>query len=163
VRKRQRCRRTGERCQVHVHARGRAFFRVEDPSLDAVARTTRSYRDGTPVAFIDWDGARPNEPLELGHAARWYVSFADDAYCMEIGFGSSADRARQLSLFSDAYGANPGEAVDAVRRAKVREAERAHHWAGLTAGAAAAFFGHIARERAWLAAHGDELPQALTG
>lgn len=122
------------------------------------------YRDGTPVAFIDWDGARPNEPLlEFGHAAWWYVPLADDAYCVEMGFGSPPNRGRRLGLFADAYGADPGEVIDVVRRAKVREAERARYWAGLTAGAAAAFFGHIARELDWLAAHEDELRHALAG
>jgi aminoglycoside phosphotransferase (APT) family kinase protein len=40
------------------------------------------YRDGRPVAFIDWDSARPNEALlELGQAAWWFVPLADDTYC----------------------------------------------------------------------------------
>ena len=120
------------------------------------------YRDGTPVAFIDWDGARPNEPLlEFGHAAWWYVPLADDDYCVEMGFGSPPDRGRRLGLFADAYGADLAEVIDVVRRAKLREAERARYWAGLTAGAAAAFFGHIARELDWLAAHEDALHQTL--
>jgi aminoglycoside phosphotransferase (APT) family kinase protein len=55
------------------------------------------YRDGTPVAFIDWDGARPNEPL------------------IEL----------------------------------------------LATGVVAGFFGHIARELDSLAAHEDELRDAL--
>jgi hypothetical protein len=51
--------------------------------------------------------------------------------------------------------------IDAVRQAKLREAEQARYWTGFTAEAAAAFFGHIARELRWLAAHEDELRQAL--
>jgi hypothetical protein len=119
------------------------------------------YHDGRPVAFIDWDGARPNEPLlEFGHAAWWYVPLADDTYCAEIGFASPPDRGRRLRLFADAYGADPAEVIDVVRQAKVRDAERARYWPGLTAEAASAFFGHIARELAWLGAHENELRHA---
>ena len=120
------------------------------------------YCNGTPVAFIDWDGARPNEPLlEFGHAAWWYVPLADDSYCVEMGFGSPPDRRRRLRIFADAYGADRAEVIDVVRRAKVREAERARYWVGLNARAAAAFFGHIARELDWLAAHENELRHAV--
>jgi hypothetical protein len=120
------------------------------------------YRDGGPVAFIDWDGARPNEPLlEFGHAAWWYVPLADDTYCAEMGFASPPDRGRRLRLFADAYGIAGAKVIDAVREAKQREAERPRYWHGMTTAAAADFLGHIARELTWLAAHEDKLCQAL--
>ena len=55
------------------------------------------YRDGLPLAFIDWDGARPNEPLlEFGMAAWWYVPLMGDSYCAEMGFAEPPDRGRRL-------------------------------------------------------------------
>ena len=69
------------------------------------ARTTRS-TGRSAAAFIDWDGARPNEPLlEFGMAAWWHVPLMDDAYCAEMGFAEPPDRGRRLRLFADAYGA----------------------------------------------------------
>jgi aminoglycoside phosphotransferase (APT) family kinase protein len=112
------------------------------------------YRDGEPVAFIDWDGARPNDPLlEFGHAAWSYVPLADDPYCAEMGFAEPPDRPARLRLFAGAYGIESAAAIDAARRAKIAEGERARYWAGLTAAGASEFFGHLARELAWLAAN----------
>jgi len=120
------------------------------------------YRDGTPVAFIDWDGARPNTPLlEFGHAAWSYVPLADDAYCSEMGFARPPDRAVRLRSFANAYGVDHAVVIDAVRDAKISEGERPRYWSGLTAAAASEFFGHLQRELAWLAANEHELRQAL--
>lgn len=120
------------------------------------------YRDGRPVAFIDWDGARPNEPLlELGFAAWAYVPLADDAYCREMGFEAPPDRGRRLRLFGEAYGTGGGELLDAVREAKQREAERPRYWPGMTAAIVAEFLSHIVRELGWLAEHEEELRAAV--
>ena len=120
------------------------------------------YRDRMPVAFIDWDGARPNEPLlEFGHAAWWHVPLMDDAYCAEMGFDSPPDRARRLRIFVDAYGADRARVLDAVREAKQREAERPRYWPGMTAAIVAEFLSHIVRELRWLEANEDELRAAL--
>ena len=120
------------------------------------------YRDGVPVAFIDWDGARPNEPLlELGHAAWQYVPLMDDAYCAEMGFEEPPDRGRRLRLFVDAYGADPAHILDAVREAKQREAECPRYWPGMTAAIVAEFLSHIVRELDWLDANEDDLRAAL--
>ncbi|MBA3366003.1 MAG: phosphotransferase [Actinobacteria bacterium] len=121
------------------------------------------YRHGAPVAFIDWDGARPNEPpLEFGHAAWWYVPLAADEYCAEMGFANPPDRGKRLRLFAGAYGVDPAEAIDLVREAKQREAERPRYWPDMTAAAAAEFLGHIVLELDWLAANEVELRHALT-
>jgi hypothetical protein len=120
------------------------------------------YRDGDPVAFIDWDGARPNEPLlEWGHAAWWFVPLADDAYCAEMGFAEPPDRGARLALFADAYGIARGDALVLVREAKKHEAERPRYWPGITAAAASTFLGHIARELDWLAINEGTLTSAL--
>jgi Ser/Thr protein kinase RdoA (MazF antagonist) len=120
------------------------------------------YREGWPVAFIDWDGARPSEPLlELGQAAWWHVPLMDDAYCAELGFERPPDRARRLRIFVDAYGADRAQVLDAVRAAKQREAERPRYWPGMTATIVAEFLTHIVRELRWLEANEDELRAAL--
>jgi hypothetical protein len=120
------------------------------------------YREDGPVAFIDWDGARPNEPLlELGHAAWSYVPLMDDAYCAEMGFERPPDRGRRLRLFVDAYGADLSHVLNAVREAKQREAERPRYWPGMTASIVSEFLSHIVRELDWLAANEDELRAAL--
>jgi Phosphotransferase enzyme family len=120
------------------------------------------YLDGRPVGFIDWDGARPNEPLlELGFASCSCVPLADDAYCREMGFDEPPDRGARLRLLARAYGASGTEALDAVREAKQREAERPRYWPGMTAAIVAEFLAHIVRELEWLAANETELRAAL--
>ena len=120
------------------------------------------YAEDGPVAFIDWDGARPNEPLlELGHAAWAYVPLADDAYCREMGFAEPPDRGRRLRLFGEAYRTGEAELLEAVREAKQREAERPRYWPGMTAAIVAEFLSHIVRELEWLAANEDSLRAAL--
>ena len=120
------------------------------------------YCDGWPVGFIDWDGARPNEPLlELGFAAWSYVPLAGDAYCREMGFTEMPDRGLRLRAFADAYGADRTQVLKAVREAKQREAERPRYWPGMTAVIVAQFLSHIVRELEWLAANEDELRAAL--
>jgi Phosphotransferase enzyme family len=120
------------------------------------------YRDGLPVAFIDWDGARPNEALlELGHAAWSYVPLESDDFCREMGFAEPPDRAKRLRILTDAYGADKTDVLDLVRLAKQREAERTRYWPDLTTAAAAEFLGHIARELDWLARNEDTLRRAL--
>ena len=120
------------------------------------------YRDGEPVAFVDWDGARPDDPLlELGHAAWWFVPLADDAYCAEMGFASPPDRGARLRLLADAYGAARPDVLELVREAKQREAERPRYWPGMTAAGAAQFLRHVVRELEWLAANEEALRRAL--
>jgi hypothetical protein len=120
------------------------------------------YRGGLPVAFIDWDGARPNEPLlEFGMAAWWHVPLMDDSYCAEMGFAESPDRPRRLRLFADAYGADGDELFEAVREAKQREAERPRYWPGMTAAIVAEFLSHIVRELRWLEENEADLRRAL--
>ena len=121
------------------------------------------YRGGEPVAFVDWDGARPNDALlELGHAAWWFVPLAGDAYCAEMGFGSPPDRGARLRLFAEAYGVARSDVLDLVREAKQREAERPRYWPGMTAAAAAGFLRHVVQELEWLAANERTLRRALS-
>ena len=120
------------------------------------------YQDGRPVAFIDWDGARPNDPLlEAGFAAWTYVPLDDDAYCLEMGFEQPPDRGRRLRIFGEAYGTGGPEFLEAVREAKQREAEKSRYWPSMTPAIVADFLSHIVRELRWLAENENELRAAL--
>jgi aminoglycoside phosphotransferase (APT) family kinase protein len=62
-------------------------------------------RDGTPVAFIDWDTAGPvDASWELAEVAWLNVQLYDDDVAERIGLGDAASRAQQLRVLVDAYG-----------------------------------------------------------
>ncbi len=60
------------------------------------------FRDGRPVAFIDFDFAAPGHPLEdVGYMAwAWCISSRPDR-------GPAAEQARQVRILADAYGLSP--------------------------------------------------------
>ena len=63
------------------------------------------FRDGRPVAFLDWDLASPAPPAwDLAHAAWQFVPLSDDAGCTRNGWASPPDRARRLRVLCDGYG-----------------------------------------------------------
>ena len=63
-------------------------------------------RNGQPVAFIDWDTATPGPRVwDLGLAAWRWVPFWPDDKCRAVGLPTgTAEKARRLRLFVDAYG-----------------------------------------------------------
>ena len=80
------------------------------------------YRRGLPVAFIDWDMIRPNDPLvEFGNAAWHFVPLGNDAYFGESGFRDPPDLSDRLARFARVrrdgssrrgVGAAPGQAAE---------------------------------------------------
>jgi aminoglycoside phosphotransferase (APT) family kinase protein len=63
------------------------------------------YRDGIPVAFIDWDSAGPVDPLADLAAAAWtFVPLAPPRQLAEAGFDPLPDLPARLRTFVDAYG-----------------------------------------------------------
>jgi len=63
------------------------------------------YRDGIPVAFIDWDAAQPAGPLaDLAAAAQAFVPLAPPGLLAEAGFDPLPDLAARLRTFLDGYG-----------------------------------------------------------
>ena len=63
------------------------------------------WRDGEPVAFIDWDFAEPASPLvDVAEMAFFIAPMAADPYWGQCGFASAPDRARRLRVFCEAYG-----------------------------------------------------------
>jgi len=75
------------------------------------------WRDGVPVALLDWDLAGPRSPLhDVAYALEYSVPFRDDAGAMaDIGFPAPPDRAARLRVFAEAYGLPSTDGlVDAV-------------------------------------------------
>jgi Ser/Thr protein kinase RdoA (MazF antagonist) len=64
------------------------------------------YRDGLPVAFVDWELASPGPPLwDVAYAAWRFVPFYPDV---------ETDRPRRLRLLADAYGLSADERAELV-------------------------------------------------
>jgi Phosphotransferase enzyme family len=85
------------------------------------------FRDGSPVAFIDWDLASPGLKVwDVAYVLWHFVPMYDNEKCLRLGCDASTnDRARRLRGFSDAYGwPSPGDLLPAViqrqRRARNR-------------------------------------------
>jgi Phosphotransferase enzyme family len=83
------------------------------------------YRDGLPIAFIDWDAAQPVDPLaDLAEAAWTFVPLAPPEQLTEAGFATLPDLPARLRMFLDAYGLADREAIlPALQRCKLDEAD----------------------------------------
>lgn len=70
------------------------------------------YRDGIPVAFIDWDAAQPVHPVaDLAAAARTFVPLVPPGLFTEAGFDPLPDLAARLRTFLDGYGLTDRTAI----------------------------------------------------
>ncbi len=83
------------------------------------------YRDGIPVAFIDWDAAQPIEPLaDLADAAWTFVPLAPPGQLAEAGFDPLPDLPTRLRMFIDSYGLTDRRAIlPELRRCRQDEPE----------------------------------------
>jgi aminoglycoside phosphotransferase (APT) family kinase protein len=120
------------------------------------------YRDGVPVAFIDWDAAGPVDPMVDLAAAAWeFVPLVPPDQLREAGFDPVPDVANRLRLFVDAYGMGGRQAiVPALQQCRLLAAERVKY-APVTAAEAADALEHHARELRWLQSIIPELDRAL--
>lgn len=116
-----------------------------------VGRHNTVYRDGLPVAFIDWDSIRPNPPLvEFGAAAWNFVPLGTDEYFKASGFPNHPDLGARLALFADAYGVTDRQRVLwALQQARQRGIEAIRYWP-ISAGDAAAAMRMAAADLDWL-------------
>ncbi len=123
------------------------------------------YRDGLPVAFIDWDSAEPASPLTDLAAAAWaFVPLAPAGQLAEAGFGGPeyiADMATRLAEFAVAYGlADPCSILPELARCKLVSAGRIGYLAPTTASAADSFE-HLASQLRWIDQVLPELARAF--
>lgn len=120
------------------------------------------YRDGLPVAFIDWDSAGPVEPVvELAAAAWAFVPLAAPRLLREAGFDPPPDLPGRLRLFVDAYGLSDRSAVlPALHRCRLLACARVASFP-VDASSAADSLEHHARELRWLHAIVPDLARAL--
>jgi aminoglycoside phosphotransferase (APT) family kinase protein len=109
------------------------------------------YRDGVPVAFIDWDASGPVDPVVDLAAAAWaFVPLAPPEQLRDAGFDPVTDIAARLRLFADAYGMSDRRALlPALQRCRLLAAERVT-FAPVTAAEAADALDHHATELRWL-------------
>lgn len=115
------------------------------------------YRDGLPVAFIDWDGAGPDEPeIEAARSAWWFVPLAPPEYCLGMGFVEPPDLARRLRIFSEAYGVDLLPYLGPARELMVA---RLRYWPTKPA-ESASFLRAVAADLEWLDANYDALSTA---
>lgn len=109
------------------------------------------YRSGLPVALIDWDTIRPNDPIiELGTAAWKYVPLGTDAYFRASDFGATPTLPRRLALFARAYGVHDRDTVRrALHQAKQRSVDTIRYFP-LTPAQGASELRRVAAELEWL-------------
>ncbi len=135
-----------------------------------VAPRNTVFRDGRPVAFIDWDLACPGPPAwDLAHAAWQVVPLMDDEGCRRRGWPEPPDRPGRLRRLCDAYGASPAvrrSLVALVQRRMLRSASGIEQLAAQGVAAHEAFVrdgvpAAIRGEAAWTARNAGRLTAAL--
>ena len=69
-----------------------------------VAPRNTVFRDGLPVAFIDWDGAWISDPLwEVGHAMWQFAPLRPDSGLRATGWPQIPDRLARAAALADGY------------------------------------------------------------
>ncbi|HET9899024.1 MAG TPA: phosphotransferase [Streptosporangiaceae bacterium] len=123
------------------------------------------YRDGVPVAFIDWDSAEPARPLTDLAAAAWaFVPLAPAGQLAEAGFDAASatdNMITRLGDFAAAYGLDDPRAIlPELVRSELASASRIRHVAP-TAASAADSLEHLASRVRWIDQVLPRLAQAL--
>lgn len=109
------------------------------------------YRQGLPVALIDWDSCQPLERIvDVAFAAWAYVPLAPPSRLVEAGFSSDVDVGDRLRVFVDTYGIEDRRLIlPALHSAGLIAAERVRFWPISSADAAKAL-DLIAADLRWL-------------
>jgi Phosphotransferase enzyme family len=120
------------------------------------------YRAGLPVAFIDWDAARPADPLtDLADAAWAFVPLAPPGQLAEAGFERPEDMPARLRRFVTGYGlADPAAILPELANCLIAGTEGLKDRAPGPVGAADVLE-HTARRLRWIDSIRPELARAL--
>ncbi|MEO3868045.1 aminoglycoside phosphotransferase family protein [Nonomuraea sp. B12E4] len=101
------------------------------------------FREGRPVAFIDFDTAHPGPRIwDVSYAAYRFVPLGDPRHADGVPV---AEQARRVRLFADAYGLGEQDRGALVETARERLAHLVRHMHERAAAGDEAFAGHIAR------------------
>ncbi|MEU1393768.1 MULTISPECIES: aminoglycoside phosphotransferase family protein [unclassified Nonomuraea] len=101
------------------------------------------FRDGRPVALIDFDTAHPGPRVwDVAYAAYRFVPLSDPRH---DGAGPVEEQARRLRLFADAYGLAEGDRPALPVTAADRVAHLVRHMRERAAAGDRAFAAHLAR------------------
>ena len=114
------------------------------------------FRDGVPVAFIDFDFAAVGDPIEdVAYAAwSWCISSRPDR-------GPVTEQARQVRLLADAYGLTPADRHRLVAAIDVRLRRNESFWLGADHPRAAEYVAWTGRELAFVRAGATVFGAAL--
>lgn len=121
------------------------------------------YRDGLPVALIDWDGAQPAQPInDLASAAWHFVPLGSDEFLRECGFTEPFATGRRLRILCDAYSLSDRAAIlSALSLVRQLQPEKLRYWQPIRPSIAAQHLRAAARDLDWLDDHGDDLRSHL--
>ena len=117
-----------------------------------VAPYNSVFRDGRLVAFIDFDTAHPGPRVwDVAYAAYRFVPLTGPDN--PDGFGTTAEQARRLRLFCDAYGLDESDRAALLPTVVQRLLAMVDYMRAQAAAGSAAFAGHIAdgHDRLYLA------------
>jgi len=117
------------------------------------------YRDGLPVALIDWDGAQPNMSVnELASIAWHFVPLGPDDVLRACGFTEPFDTGKRLRVLCQAYGLVDRPAIlPALNLVKQLAPMKLRYWQPIPPGTGAAHLRVAARDLDWLERSMDEL------
>ncbi|KAA9378140.1 aminoglycoside phosphotransferase family protein [Microbispora cellulosiformans] len=102
------------------------------------------FRDGRPVAFIDFDTAHPGPRVwDVAYAAYRFVPLHDPG--RDPGAPPAAEQARRMGLFAGAYGLGAGDREALVATASARLEHLVNHMRERARAGDEAFAAHLAR------------------
>ena len=79
------------------------------------------YRNGLPVALIDFDHAGPGPRLwDLAYAVYRFAPLASDSNCRDFGWSDPPDRVARARAFLDAYGATSTNGIITLTEQRIR-------------------------------------------
>lgn len=121
------------------------------------------YRDGVPVALIDWDGAQPNLPInDLASMAWHFVPLGPDDFLRACGFSAPFTTGHRLRLLCDAYGLGDRlEILPALNLVKQLSPTKLRYWQPIRPAIGAAHLRAAAHDLEWLDEHLAELRSDL--